>query len=97
MFAVQYKEGDDPANYQNLFMSYGSYLRKEKKSFYSSLSKLFFIQKQDDRKVDLIIDGQSVVDAEFHVGAKPAVINVNGKNNNATFHDKVINVSFGFQ
>lgn len=43
MFAIQYKQGASPATYKDLFVAYGSYLRRDGKSYYSSLSKEFVI------------------------------------------------------
>lgn len=43
MFAVTYDEGSDPAQSKDIFICYGSSLRRGSKSYFSSLSKLFVI------------------------------------------------------
>lgn len=43
MFAVTYAEGTDPAETKDIFMAYGSALRRNDVSYFASMSKLFFI------------------------------------------------------
>lgn len=53
MFAVTYSEGENIAQSKDFFICYGSALRRNEVSYFSSLSKLFVIQKDDNKKMKL--------------------------------------------
>ena len=61
MFAVTYEAGMEPADSKERFICYGSALRRGDVSFFSSLAKLFVIQKEEKR-ADEIVDGWSTED-----------------------------------
>ena len=67
MFAVTYAEGTDPAETKDIFMAYGSALRRNDVSYFASMSKLFFIRKDTEKGLDLWINGQPFVNATFRV------------------------------
>ena len=77
--AISYKEGTDPAQATDIFMAYGSSLRRNEQVYFSSLAKLFFIQKEQDKTLNLQIQGQSRINAWFRSQKKPNVVTVNGK------------------
>jgi hypothetical protein len=52
MFSVTYPEGQDPAKSKDLFVGYGSILRRDGKVHFSSLSKLFMLRKGDEVVVE---------------------------------------------
>lgn len=79
MFAISYEEGSDPTAAQELFICYGSALRRDTESYYSSLSKLFVIQKNENKQINLWIDGQPKINARFRNEKRPAAVVVNGK------------------
>lgn len=66
MFAVTYAEGTDPAETKDIFMAYGSALRRNDVSYFASMSKLFFIRKDTEKGLDLWINGQPFVNATFN-------------------------------
>ena len=80
MFAVTYAEGTDPAETKDIFMAYGSALRRNDVSYFASMSKLFFIRKDTTRGLDLWINGQPFVNATFRVEKRPIHLSVNDKN-----------------
>lgn len=80
MFAVTYAEGTDPAETKDVFMAYGSALRRNDVSYFASMSKLFFIRKDTEKGLDLWINGQPYVNATFRVEKRPIHLSVNDKN-----------------
>ena len=79
MFAVSYPEGMDSAETKEIFMGYGSALRRGQTSYFSSLSKLFYIRKDTGKQVDIWMDGQPYMHARFRAKDCPRVLNVNEK------------------
>lgn len=79
MFAVTYEEDADPADSKDLFVCYGSALRRGTTSYFASLSKLFIIQKKENRKLKLWIEGQPKVHATFGNMKRPSALEVNEK------------------
>lgn len=94
LFVVSYEEGTDPAEANDLFIGYGSYLRREGNTHYSSLSKLFAIQQQVGSEIKLTIDGQPLIDASFRSKKKPANLQLNGKNVPVNYESGLIKVSY---
>lgn len=80
MFAVTYAEGTDSAETKDIFMAYGSALRRNDVSYFASMSKLFFIRKDTEKGLDLWINGQPFVNATFRVEKRPIHLSVNDKN-----------------
>lgn len=77
MFAVSYSEGEEAADAKEFFIGYGSSLRREEKSYFSSLSKLFVIHKEENKQLKLWMDGQPKINAHFFVKSRPAKLMVN--------------------
>lgn len=79
MFAVTYEEGTLPADSKDIFIGYGSALRRGATSYFASLSKLFVIQKVEGKQMKLWVEGQPKVNASFGHVNRPASLEVNGK------------------
>ena len=79
LFAVTYPEGTNPEDSKEMFMAYGSALRRGQTSYFSSLSKLFYIRKDDGRKVEVWMDGQPYMHAHFRSVKRPEQLTVNGQ------------------
>lgn len=79
MFAVTYEEGTLPADSKDIFIGYGSALRRGATSYFVSLSKLFVIQKAEGKQMKLWVEGQPKVNASFGHVNRPASLEVNGK------------------
>lgn len=94
MFAVTYKEGTNPADSKDVFMAYGSALRRGGVSCFASMSKLFFIQKETSKGLDLWVDGQPHVNALFRTEKRPVRLNVNGKEMSVNYHEGQVKVKY---
>ena len=79
MFAVSYPEGTEAKNAKDFFIAYGSALRRGNETYFSSLAKLFVIQKAEGKKLDLWIDGQPKINTTFRSTKKPMSVEVNDK------------------
>lgn len=58
---------------------HGSALRRGEVSYFSSLSKLFVIRKEENKKLNLWIEGQPKIHATFGNMKRPVALEVNGK------------------
>lgn len=94
MFAVTYKEGTDPADAKDIFLSYGSALRRGTNTYFSSLSKLFYIQKEEGKDMKLWIEGQSKVNATFGQVNRPSSLLVNGKQMPVNYERSALKVKY---
>lgn len=87
MFAVTYDEGTDPSKASEMFVCYGSALRRGEVSYYSSLSKLFVMQRREGKKLDLRVEGQPHIRAAFRQPSCPAELEVNGQRQKAVYEN----------
>lgn len=94
MFAVTYKEGTDPADAKDIFVSYGSVLRRGTNTYFSSLSKLFYIQKEEGKGIKLWIEGQPKVNATFGQMKRPGSLLVNGKQMPVSYERGMLKVKY---
>ena len=94
MFAVTYPEGSDAAEAEELFVAYGSALRRGEVSHYESLSKLFFIRKEEGKNMQLWIEGQPSVNALFRSTKRPGRLTVNGERMNIDYKNDIIKVKY---
>lgn len=94
MFAVTYKEGTDPAASKDIFLSYGSALRRGSNTYFSSLSKLFYIQKEEGKGMKLWIEGQPKVNASFGQVKRPGSLQVNGKQMQVSYERGMLKVKY---
>lgn len=94
MFAVTYKEGTDPADAKDIFLSYGSALRRGTNTYFSSLSKLFYIQKEEGKGMKLWIEGQPKVNATFGQVNRPSSLLVNGKQMPVNYERSALKVKY---
>lgn len=69
----------DPDAASRIFVADGSYLRRDGKVVLDSLSKVFLSATQQHGALDVILQGQPVINALFRAATKPAEIQVNGK------------------
>lgn len=94
MFAVSYPEGDNPTETDELFLAYGSALRRDGVSYFASLSKLFFVQKAAGGDLNLWIDGQPYVNASFRSGKRPSRLIVNGETMHVNYQNGLLDVKY---
>lgn len=92
LFAVTYPENETPKDASEFFIAYGSALRRDGESYFSSLSKLFVVQKNEGKKVELTVEGQPLIHATFYSPTKPASLILNGKNTEVHYESKQLTV-----
>ncbi|MBQ8737297.1 MAG: heparinase, partial [Bacteroidaceae bacterium] len=90
---VTYEEGTDPADSKELFIGYGSALRRANTSYFSSYSKLFVIKKDTEKGTEIQMEGQPNVTARFKTDKRPANLILNGKKSSFIYKDKSMTVS----
>lgn len=71
------------------FIAYGSALRKNGRSIFSSLSKLNFLSVKSDNTTEISINGQPRIRATYSPEKRPARISVNGNTTDVSYHDGV--------
>ncbi|WP_428660190.1 heparinase II/III domain-containing protein [Runella sp.] len=80
--AITFPEHADltnPDNATSIFVSNGSYLRKDGKTFLHSLSKVFMNVSYNKDKMEVQLDGQPVMHVSLRSVQKPQSVSVNGK------------------
>ena len=93
MFAVTYREGEKPSSAKDMFVCYGSALRRGNDSYFSSMSKLFVIKKEDRDEWKLWIQGQPYMNAAFGVySVSPSKIWINDLESKFTYSDNSVKV-----
>lgn len=70
---------NDPDSNSRCFIICGSYLRKNGKVVLDSLSKVYSVFTTEDNKLEMALQGQSVVNCEIRSKNKPIKTIVNGK------------------
>lgn len=92
MFAVTYPENAKREDASDIFVAYGSALRRNNVSYFTSLSKLNFVSKKDGKNMQLEIDGQPLINAAFYVQSKPTSITVNGQKVNTEYTEEQLTI-----
>lgn len=80
---ITYPEGVKDAQVKQVsdfFIAYGSYLRKSGITVFNSLSKLYVTATKNADALDLVIQGQPLINASFYMDQKPARLIVNHHN-----------------
>lgn len=94
MFAVTYEEGAEPASAKDIFIAYGSALRRDTSSYFASLAKLFVILKDTPGRLKLWIDGQPRVSASFGKVKRPVSLQVNDKEVQVEYNRKTLKIKY---
>ena len=93
MFAVTYRERDKPSSAKEMFVCYGSALRRGNDSYFSSMSKLFVIKKEDRNGWKLWMQGQPYMNASFGgMSVRPSKVWVNDSETRFIYTDKSVKV-----
>lgn len=92
MFAVSYPEGVNPKDSKEIFICHGSSLRREKDVYFSSLSKLNVIARDNNGDLALQIAGQPRVNLLYK--ATPRTLSVNGKKSTISKKESLINIKY---
>jgi oligo-alginate lyase len=81
MMAVTFPENSDTANAdlaKNYFIANGSFLRRDGKVVFHALSKVFLNAKKEGSRVEVILQGQPVIQANLRMTEKPKQVLMNG-------------------
>ena len=92
MFAVSYPEGGKPENTSEVFVAYGSALRRGDVSYFASLSKASFISKNNGNRTELYISGQPLINVTLYSLIKPRQLTVNGKKADVSYQEKQLTI-----
>ena len=82
LFGITYPAGKKnitPNDVTDYFMAYGSYIRKDGQTVCNSLSKFYMIARKDGDNLDMILQGQPLINASFYADKKPASFILNHK------------------
>jgi hypothetical protein len=92
MFAVTYDENAKPSNAKDIFIAYGSALRRDGISYFSSLSKLFVVQQSSGKEAHITVQGQPLMNATFYSPLKPTSLIINGVKSELNYDNQKISV-----
>jgi hypothetical protein len=73
LFGITYPAGKKDAMVNDIsdyFMAYGSYIRKDGQTVFNSLSKLYMIARKKDNNLDMVLQGQPLINASFYADKK---------------------------
>jgi len=80
LFGITYPAGKTtitPADITDYCMIYGSYIRRDQQTLFSSLSKLNLVAGISNGQLEMVLEGQPSINASFSLPAKPAVFLLN--------------------
>lgn len=92
MFAVTYAENAKPSEAKDIFIAYGSALRRDGVSYFGSLSKLNVIQHNSGKETQITVNGQPLINALFFSASKPASLILNDKKSDVNYNNQQINI-----
>lgn len=78
ILAVKYKKGADLNNAENIssyFVSNGSFIRRNNKVLLNSLSKVFMIAQQKENRLDVVLQGEPVINMSLTMKAAQVTLN----------------------
>lgn len=78
ILAATYKDGADINNAGNIngyFVSNGSFVRRNNKVLFNSLSKVFMIAQQKDNHLDVVLQGEPVINMSLTMKAAQVTLN----------------------
>lgn len=84
-----------PNQVTDYFLAYGSYLRKDGTTVFSSLSKLYMVTSKKGDKLDMILQGQPLINASFYSERKPSVFTLNHLSEQLNYQGKNLTVRIG--
>ncbi|MVT09305.1 heparinase II/III domain-containing protein [Chitinophaga tropicalis] len=94
LLGLSYPE-NNPSAVTDYFMAYGSYIRREGKVVFSSLSKLFMITKERNKELRMVLQGQPLINAVYGIDNRPGSFILNNKAVQPVYHDKQLEIRIG--
>lgn len=93
---ITYPEGTknvQPKQVSNYFMAYGSYLRKDGLTVFNSLSKLYMVADKKGDQLDMVLQGQPLINASFYSEKKPSAFTLNHFNVQPNYQGNQLNIT----
>ncbi|MBD3183141.1 hypothetical protein GF312_12675 [Candidatus Poribacteria bacterium] len=89
MATTRLKDGDekDPDSVLRYFVACGSYLRRDKRVILDSLSKVYAACTMGQSEMDIILQGQPLMEVELGVPQKPEKVRLNCQNVDVDYND----------
>ncbi|HEY4786988.1 MAG TPA: heparinase II/III family protein, partial [Bacteroidales bacterium] len=90
LFGFSYPESKKVFTTQDIieyFTAYGSYLRRNNETVFSSLSKVYMIASKENNQLKVVIQGQPVIHALLQPPVRPSIIILNGEKINPDYED----------
>jgi len=83
----------DPDAASRIFVVDGSYLRRDGKVVFDSLSKVYLCATRHGDGLDVQLQGQPVINAALRVAARPAAVRLNGERVDAAYDETARTIS----
>lgn len=96
MLGVTYPQGSkqvSPSDVEDYFIGYGSFLRKAGIPVFSSLSKLYMTATKFGNSLDMVLQGQPLIRANFSVGQKPEKFTLNHNPQIVSFNKGILDIN----
>lgn len=97
LLAITFPEGadmKDPDAATRYFIADGSYLRWKDKVVLDSLSKVFMTATKQDSSLDVLLQGQPIINAFLHAPQQPAEVMLNRVKVNPDYNEKSRTIKF---
>jgi oligo-alginate lyase len=95
LFGFSYPEGKKDSKREDVkdyFMAYGSYIRKDGETIFSSLSKVYMMARTNEHTLQMILKGQPLISATFLPGNKPRTLILNQKLTEPVYSGKKLQI-----
>jgi hypothetical protein len=100
LMAITFPEGADTADFDaatRLFIADGSYLRRNGKVLLDSLSKIYLTATKQGNALDLLLQGQPVINAILRTAWNPSDITLNGEKNKPPYDESSKSVTISLR
>lgn len=79
MLSFTYKEGETSSKFNNFFVANGSYVRKPEHTVISSLSKVFMNYQTNNKRAEILLQGQPLIKLHLLPQNKESELVINGE------------------
>ncbi len=95
LLGITYPQGKKEVSVNEVsdyFVAYGSYIKRDGQTVFNSLSKLYMIARQKEGNIDIILQGQPLINASFFSEKKPATFILNHKAMLPDYQQKMLGI-----
>lgn len=92
MFGIRYRKGTSPTLSKEMFVCYGSTLKRGDKLYYSSYAKQTFITESASRNLSVLISGQPHPHFKLRAELRPDRLTVNGFKTTCEYADQMCDI-----